>query len=109
MITLNRDDYGLGVQQIEVPGATGFGHTGMLKTYTSLLLYLPKQNVTLALAGQPHRTSTSAACWPRGRPDGPSLLELVGVKRPDRHPRPRRTAGPTRRSRRLSRRTGCRG
>ena len=81
MITLNRDDYGLGAQKIAVPGATGFGHTGMLNTYTTILLYLPKQNVTVAL--EVNRTEVDLGGMLAARPPGGrSLLELVGVKRP---------------------------
>ncbi len=81
MIKLNRDEYGLGSQRITVPGATGFGHTGMLNTYTTILLYLPKQNVTVALLV--NRTDVDLGGMLAARPPGgPSLLELVGVKRP---------------------------
>jgi CubicO group peptidase (beta-lactamase class C family) len=78
MMKLNTDNYGLGVQRIEVPGATGYGHTGMLKTYTSLLLYLPTQNVTLALLV--NRTHVDLGGMLAAKPgSGPSLLELAGV------------------------------
>ena len=81
MIKLNRDEYGLGSQRIAVPGATGFGHTGMLNTYTTILLYLPKQNVTVALLV--NRTEVDLGGMLAARPPGgPSLLELVGVKAP---------------------------
>ena len=81
MMKLNKDNYGLGVQRIEVPGAVGQGHTGMLKTYTSLLLHLPKENVTLVLLV--NRTHVDLAGMLAARPPGgPSLLELVGVTMP---------------------------
>jgi D-alanyl-D-alanine carboxypeptidase len=81
MIKLNRDDYGLGSQRIEVPGATGYGHTGMLNTYTTILLYLPKQDVTVTLLV--NRTGVDLGAMLAARPPGgPSLLELVGVERP---------------------------
>lgn len=81
MMKLNADDYGLGVQRIEVPGAVGHGHTGMLKTYTSLLLHLPAQDVTLVLLV--NRTHVDLAGMLAAKPgDGPSLLELVGVEPP---------------------------
>ena len=72
------ENYGLGVQRIEVPGASGYGHTGMLKTYTSLLLYLPTQNVTLSLLV--NRTHVDLGGMLAAKPlNGPSLLELAGV------------------------------
>jgi D-alanyl-D-alanine carboxypeptidase len=82
LATHNAENYGLGVQRIEVPGAAGYGHTGMLKTYTSLLLYLPDQNVTLSLLV--NRTHVDLAGMLAARPPGggPSLLELAGVKPP---------------------------
>ena len=82
LTTKNAENYGLGVQRIEVPGAAGYGHTGMLKTYTSLLLYLPQQNVTISLLV--NRTHVDLAGMLAARPPGggPSLLELAGVTLP---------------------------
>ena len=87
MIKLNRDDYGLGAQRIEVPGAIGFGHTGMLNTYTTMLLYLPMQDVTLALLV--NRTEVDLGGMLAARPPGGrSLLELVGVEATKPKPSP---------------------
>jgi D-alanyl-D-alanine carboxypeptidase len=81
------ENYGLGVQRIEVPGAVGQGHTGMLKTYTSLLLHLPEQDVTLALLV--NRTHVDLAGTLAAKPlNGPSLLELAGVELPKPKPSP---------------------
>ncbi len=93
MMKLNADDYGLGVQRIEVAGAVGHGHTGMLKTYTSLLLHLPEQNVTLVLLV--NRTHVDlAGMLAATPPSGPSLLELVGVPKPSPAPTPAAAAAP---------------
>jgi D-alanyl-D-alanine carboxypeptidase len=93
MLKLNADDYGLGVQRIEVPGAVGHGHTGMLKTYTSLLLHLPEQNVTVVLLV--NRTHVDlAGMLAAAPPNGPSLLELVGVPTPTPAPIPAAAAAP---------------
>ena len=87
MLALNRDNYGLGSQRIEVPGASGFGHTGMLNTYTTLLVYLPEQDVTVALLV--NRTEVDLGGMLAARPPGgPSLLELVGVAPPSPTPSP---------------------
>jgi D-alanyl-D-alanine carboxypeptidase len=92
MIALNHDDYGLGSQRIDVPGGTGFGHTGMLNTYTTLLVYLPKQDVTVALLV--NRTEVDLGGMLAARPPGgPSLLELVGVEAPKPQPSPAGTGG----------------
>ena len=81
MIALNRDQYGLGSQRIDVPGGFGYGHTGMLNTYTTLLLYLPEQDVTVALLV--NRTEVDLGGMLAARPPGGnSLLELVGVEAP---------------------------
>jgi D-alanyl-D-alanine carboxypeptidase len=82
LATHNAENYGLGVQRIEVPGAAGYGHTGMLKTYTSLLLHLPEQNVTISLLV--NRTHVDLAGMLAARPPGggPSLLQLAGVTPP---------------------------
>ena len=58
MVAFNTSDYGLGAQRIEVAGRSGVGHTGLLDTYTSLLLHLPER------AGDdraPRRPATGAA------------------------------------------------
>ena len=92
MIALNRDDYGLGSQRIEVPGASGFGHTGMLNTYTTILVYLPKQDVTVALLV--NRTEVDLGGMLAARPPGGrSLLELVGVEAPKPQPSAGGTGG----------------
>ena len=76
------ENYGLGVQRIEVPGAAGYGHTGMLKTYTSMLLYLPDQNVTLSLLVNRTHVDLGGMLAARPPDGGPSLLELAGVTLP---------------------------
>jgi D-alanyl-D-alanine carboxypeptidase len=81
MMALNSHDYGLGVQRIEVPGGPAFGHTGLLNTYTTLLLHLPKQDVTLALLVNRSDVDLGGMLMARP-PAGPSLLELVGVTAP---------------------------
>jgi hypothetical protein len=78
-VELNSHDYGLGVQRIQVPGEIGYGHTGLLNTYTTLLLHLPDQEVTIALLV--NRTDVDLGSMLAAKPPGgPSLLELIGVK-----------------------------
>lgn len=76
MSEMNDHDYGLGVQRIELPGAIGYGHTGLLNTYTTLLVHLPASDVTLALLVNRSHVDLGAmlAAEPAG---GPSLLELA--------------------------------
>ena len=77
MLKFNKDDYGLGVQRLDMAGTSGYGHTGLLNTYTTLLFHLPKQNVTLALLVNRSDVDLSGmlAAHPLG--DGSSLIELA--------------------------------
>jgi D-alanyl-D-alanine carboxypeptidase len=77
MLEVNPDDYGLGVQRIELDADTvGYGHTGLLNTYTTLLVHLPEDGATLALLV--NRTDVDLLGMLAARPPGgASLLELA--------------------------------
>jgi len=77
MLTFNDNDYGLGVQRLEMAGTSGYGHTGLLNTYTTLLYHVPKLHVTIALLVNRSNVDLSGmlAAHPPG--DGPSLMELA--------------------------------
>jgi D-alanyl-D-alanine carboxypeptidase len=78
MFTFNRDDYGLGVKRFEeLEPRAGYGHTGLLNTYTTLLLHLPKEDVTIAILV--NRTNVDLLGMLRERPPfgEPSLLRLA--------------------------------
>lgn len=76
MLRVNDDDYGLGVQRIELPRRIGYGHTGLLNTYTTLLVHLPADDVTIALLV--NRTDVDLQAMLMERPaNGPSLLRLA--------------------------------
>lgn len=77
MLRVNDDDYGLGVQRIELPRLTGYGHTGLLNTYTTLLLHLPADDVTIALMVNRSHVELLEMLMERPRPDEPSLLRLA--------------------------------
>jgi D-alanyl-D-alanine carboxypeptidase len=51
MAAFNRDDYGLGTELIHLGKRSGVGHTGLLRGYTSLLVHLPKEDMTLVVIG----------------------------------------------------------
>jgi D-alanyl-D-alanine carboxypeptidase len=76
MLDFNAHDYGLGVQELEVDGTDGYGHTGLLNTYTTLLFHVPEERVTIALLVNRSHVDLGGmlAAEP---PDGPSLLELA--------------------------------
>jgi D-alanyl-D-alanine carboxypeptidase len=78
MMDVNRDDYGLGVKRLEVSKRRiGYGHTGLLNTYTTLVLHLPAQDTTVAMLV--NRTNVDLLALLRDRPigGGRSLLSLA--------------------------------
>jgi CubicO group peptidase (beta-lactamase class C family) len=77
MLTFNDHDYGLGAQRIEIGGLAGVGHTGLLDTYTSLLLHLPARGVTIALSVDVPRAPLEGMLRATPAGGGPSLLELA--------------------------------
>jgi hypothetical protein len=77
MLAFNDDGYGLGAQRLDIGGVTGVGHTGLLDTYTSLLLHLPAENVTIALLVDTPRARLGAMLTAVPPDGGPSLLELA--------------------------------
>ena len=77
MLELNDHDYGYGVQKVEVPGATGYGHTGLLNTYTTLLYRHPSEDVTIALLVNRSHVDLGGMLTVKAANGGPSLLELA--------------------------------
>jgi D-alanyl-D-alanine carboxypeptidase len=78
MLDVNGDDYGLGVKRIEVSKRTvGYGHTGLLNAYTTLLLHVPAHDVTIAMLV--NRTQVDLLGMIKERPavGGRSLLGLA--------------------------------
>lgn len=76
MAAFNDHEYGLGSQRIRIGQFEGIGHTGLLNTYTTLLVHLPRENVTVALLV--NRSDVDLAGMLTARPgDGPSLLRLA--------------------------------
>jgi hypothetical protein len=51
MLAFQRHGYGLGAETIHVGELTGYGHSGLLRGYTSVLIRLPHQDVTLVVMG----------------------------------------------------------
>ena len=77
MLSFNAEGYGLGAQRIEVAGREGVGHTGLLDTYTTLLLYLPDEGVTVALLVDRPQAPLEAMLTAAADGGGPSLLDLA--------------------------------
>lgn len=76
MLDFNSHDYGLGVQRIEVGDLEGYGHTGLLNTYTTLLFHAPAERVTVALLVNRSHVDLGGMLTAEP-PGGPSLLELA--------------------------------
>jgi CubicO group peptidase (beta-lactamase class C family) len=51
MIAMTADRYGLGTELIEMAGRAGYGHTGLLRGFTSMLVYLPAERLTIVVMG----------------------------------------------------------
>jgi D-alanyl-D-alanine carboxypeptidase len=77
MTHFNKDDYGFGTQRVELTKTlVGAGHSGLLGTYTTLLVHLPRQDVTLAvIAHQSHADLKGILAYHEGA--APSLLDLL--------------------------------
>ena len=72
----------------QLPGAVGYGHTGLLNTYTTLLWHFPSENVTIAL--EVNRSDVDLGGMIVAEPSGgPSLFELAtGIEPPEPTPSP---------------------
>ena len=77
MIAFNKDDYGFGTQRVELSKTlVGPGHSGLLGTYTTLLVHLPKLDLTVAvIAHQSHADLKAILSYRDG--SAPSLLDLM--------------------------------
>lgn len=77
MLALNDHDYGFGVQKVELPGATGYGHTGLLNTYTTLLYHDPSNGITIALLVNRSHVDLGGMLIVKAPGGGPSLYQLA--------------------------------
>jgi D-alanyl-D-alanine carboxypeptidase len=76
MIAFGRHGYGMGCEKIKVGPERGYGHSGLLRGYTSLLVHLPDSGVTLVLMGTTNMFDPATVLAYR---DGqaPSILDLA--------------------------------
>lgn len=82
MLDFNADGYGLGAEHYTVGGLAGYGHSGLLRGYTTLLIHLPDAHLTLAVLATGHLFAptdllTSAA------PGAPSIVSIALGISPD--------------------------
>lgn len=80
MLDVNDAGYGLGAQRLSLAGVEGVGHTGLLDTYTALLMHLPGDGVTIALLVDRPEAPFGAMLTARPAGGGPSLLELATAR-----------------------------
>jgi hypothetical protein len=81
MLDFNDHGYGLGAEQYRFGGLPGYGHSGLLRGYTALLVHLPDAHLTVAVLATGHLFSVSALLTYSG-PGTPSILSLAGSLRP---------------------------
>jgi len=76
MLTFERHDYGMAAETIHVGELTGYGHSGLLRGYTSLLVRLPGPDVTLTVMGTTALFDPARLLAHR-QGDQPSILDLA--------------------------------
>jgi D-alanyl-D-alanine carboxypeptidase len=76
MLDFSDDGYGLGAEDYEIGGEAGYGHSGLLRGYTTLLVHLPNSRLTLAVLAVGH-VFDATAFLSYSRPGASSILELA--------------------------------
>lgn len=76
MLDFNAHNYGLGAERYAVAGLAGYGHSGLLRGFTTLLIHLPDQHLTIAVLATGHSFSPSALLTYAGT-GKPSILDLA--------------------------------
>jgi D-alanyl-D-alanine carboxypeptidase len=76
MLTFQRHGYGMAAETIHVGDVTGYGHSGLLRGYTSLLVRLPDQEITLTVMGTTALFDPARLLAHR-QGDAPSILDLA--------------------------------
>jgi D-alanyl-D-alanine carboxypeptidase len=93
MTVFNSDDYGLGAEAIHLGSRTGIGHSGLLRGFTSVLVHLPNENITIALVGTWQGFDPGGALL-HSRNGRPSILDVILVAA-GYPPQPAASATPT--------------
>jgi D-alanyl-D-alanine carboxypeptidase len=81
MLGFNEKGYGLGAEQYRFGGLPGYGHSGLLRGYTTLLVHLPDEHLTVALLATGHLFDAGELLTFLG-PGTPSILSLAGALSP---------------------------
>ena len=77
MLAFNDQGYGLGAEQYRFGGLVGYGHSGLLRGFTTLLVHIPQADVTLALLAVGHLFDATAFLT-YSAPGAQSILSLAG-------------------------------
>jgi D-alanyl-D-alanine carboxypeptidase len=81
MLDFNEEGYGLGAEQYRFGGLPGYGHSGLLRGYTTLLVHLPGAHLTVAVLATGHLFDAADLLTFAG-PGTPSILSLAGALTP---------------------------
>ena len=81
MLDFNANGYGLGAEQYRFGGLPAYGHSGLLRGYTTLLVHIPDADLTLAVLAVGHVFDATALLTYSG-PGAPSILSLAGALSP---------------------------
>jgi hypothetical protein len=65
----------MGTERYHVAGLTGYGHSGLLRGFTTLLIHLPSEHLTIAMLATGHSFSPSSLLTYAG--GGSSILQLA--------------------------------
>ena len=76
MLDFRRHGYGMGAERIHVGRLTGYGHSGLLRGYTSLMVRLPDQDITMVVMGTTALFDPARVLAYRQGPM-PSILDLA--------------------------------
>ena len=82
MLDFNADGYGLGAERYTIAGLLGYGHSGLLRGYTTLLVHLPAAHLTLAVMAVGH-VFDATALLTYAAAGKPSILALAQAISPD--------------------------
>jgi D-alanyl-D-alanine carboxypeptidase len=81
MLDFNAHGYGLGAERYRFGGLLGYGHSGLLRGYTTLLVRLPDAHLTLAVLAVGHVFAATDLLTYSGS-GAPSILSLAGSLAP---------------------------
>jgi D-alanyl-D-alanine carboxypeptidase len=76
MLAFQRGGYGMGAERLPVGKLSGYGHSGLLRGFTSLVVHLPDHDLTLVVMGTYNRFDPAVVLANRAAGQ-PSILDLA--------------------------------